>query len=121
MVLGGLAAIALMPPLEFFTLYQEDINYRQQFFLAVLVVLCSLFAVQNRKSPFVRPILISTALIGSVSSLWGLTQSFALAESLGLVIQFGPGGVLTTLSFLLMVVVELVINKQGNHRLPCSD
>jgi hypothetical protein len=101
----------LLPPLEFFTLYQDDMNYRQQFFLAMLAGFCSVGTVAL--SRYTRPILTSIALLSPISIIWGLIQSFALMQSFGLSVQIGLGGAFVTLSFLCIAVT---INKQGSPK-----
>lgn len=120
LLIGIIAAIMLLPPPEFFTLYREDMNYQQQFFLAVLTLVCSIIILAGRRSRFARPFLIIVALIGVIGSLGGLLQSLSLMRGFGLESQIGGGAAMTILGFALLAVTEFTLNKQGSSRLPCS-
>lgn len=120
LIVGAATAVILLPPPEFFTLYREDMNYRQQFFLVTLTFVCSIAVFRGRHSRFERPFMILIALIGGVSSIWGLGESLVLMRGFGLPAYVGGGAVLTGLSFGLIAMVEIASNKQGSARLPCS-
>lgn len=100
-----LISLALLPPLEFFTQYRDDPNYRQQFALAVITLLGGGIGLTARFIRWRALIFIVLALLGMVSSLWGLWQGFTLLRDFHLSLSIGFGGLGLALCFLTMVVL----------------
>lgn len=102
LIIVGVIALALLPPLEFFTGAGADPNYQQQFALAIASLILGLLA-------FVKPlqkarlwIVIALLLLGLVGSLVGLLQTLHLMEDFKVPVQVGIGGVLTLIGLLLL-------------------
>ena len=89
-----LIGITLLPPLEFFTQYRDDPNYQQQFALALATILVGAAMLMLHSAKWTKAILVGCALIGGVSGLLGLTQSFQLMRGVGLNTEMGSGGLL---------------------------
>jgi len=104
-VVVGLLSMALLPPLEFFTQYREDPNYRQQFALAVLTLLGGSFGLTSYPDRWRGLIFIALTVLGGVSSLWGLWQGYTLLRDFHLPLNLGVGGTMLVLCFLVMAVL----------------
>lgn len=93
----AVTAIALLPPIEFFTTYRDDPNYQQQFILTILAIIMGslLVAWQNKYLQRILPTLLS--LLGCLSALVGLYQAYGLLLGFSLPTSIGFGGLITTL------------------------
>lgn len=78
--------VSLLPPLEFFTSSQNDVNYRQQFFLAALYFLAggATLVSGNRWQSWHRPVLQITFVAAVLSSLLGYQQAHQWAALHGI-------------------------------------
>jgi hypothetical protein len=96
--------IALLPPLEFFTVYRDDINYRQQFFIAIATLIMGAIVLMLPKhmSRIKTYILAITAVMGTMATGTGLSQVLSLMHNLNQPVQIGISGLITmiTLGFL---------------------
>lgn len=107
-----LTAIALLPPLEFFTIYRDDVNYRQQFILAFTTLIIGTILLSRRLAN-IKPILLSLiAGIGAIAAGIGLSQSLWLMQTFNLPIQIGISGYATII--LLGVLGIGYITKQSS-------
>ena len=87
------AAVALLPPLNFLQT-PDDINYRQQFVLAVLTLISGGIGVSDRLGrwhPVIAPII---ALLGGAAALIGVLQGYTLMREYQLPAQVGLGGII---------------------------
>lgn len=92
-----LMVIALLPPLEFFTIYRDDINYQQQCMLAITALIAGAYSLlRDNVSKWKRLILVY-ASVGCTCSFIGLLQANALMNSFRLTISMAYGGALTIL------------------------
>jgi hypothetical protein len=89
-------AIALLPPLEFFSVARDDMNYRQQFAIALVTLLGGIAGLSGRFSRYHRVIVVGIATIGFVTTLVGLIQANHLMSAFQLPVQLGLGGILLT-------------------------
>lgn len=87
-----LVAIALLPPLEFFTQYRDDPNYQQQFALAIMTATVGLGSIVIRSPRSNKALWVTFALIGAISGLAGLIQSYNLMQGFELPTSLGLGG-----------------------------
>ena len=84
-----LTAIALLPPLEFFTIYRDDVNYRQQFILTFATLILGTILLPRRLAN-IKPILLSLVSgIGAIAAGIGLSQSLRLMQNFNLPVQLG--------------------------------
>jgi hypothetical protein len=97
-----LIAIALLPPLEFFTQYRDDPNYRQQFALALVTVIVGLGSIAIRSPRWKNILWTALTLIGAISGLAGLIQGYSLLRGFELPTYVGSGG-------LVFIVLNLAI------------
>jgi hypothetical protein len=106
-----LTAIALLPPIEFFTTYRDDSNYQQQFVLTVLVLIIGSLLVgwQNKYLQRILPVLLS--LLGCLSALVGLVQGYGLLRGFDLPTSIGYGGLITAVS---LGAICLITTKQSS-------
>src|SRR3954470_20248095 len=89
-----IAAIALLPPLEFFTTYRDDPNYRQQFILALTTVVIGILAIFGQSKTLQTVMLIALSILGVLASAIGLYQAQNLMQGFDLHIAVGLGGVM---------------------------
>lgn len=84
-----LTAIVLLPPLEFFTIYRDDVNYRQQFILTFATLILGTILLPRRLAN-IKPILLSLVSgIGAIAAGIGLSQSLRLMQNFNLPVQLG--------------------------------
>ncbi len=102
---------ALLPPLEFLTIYRDDPNYQQQFVLAILTLVISMIALPQRNENYARALIPVIALIAALSALIGLVQIINLMGKFMLPVQPGVGGIAMIVSCLLLIVTDT-----GKHR-----
>ena len=108
-----ITAIALLPPLEFFTVYRDDPNYQQQFFLALLTLLIGFIMTMRYDKWLQRTLPVLLSLIGCLSAAIGLYQGYVLMRGFDLPTNVGYGGVITAIS--LGAAACLYITKQSRH------
>jgi len=103
-----LIGIALLPPLEFFTQYRDDANYRQQFFLALTTGIAGVLSVNISGRWYVKLLVMVLVLIAVTSSLWGLIQGYSLMRAFNLSTQVSFGGVslITILILYLFATIQ---------------
>jgi hypothetical protein len=85
--------VALLPPLEFFTQYPDDPNYRQQFALALTTLILGSIGLSDYLRRWHSIIRIAASITGAVTSIWGLARAYSLMKDFMLPVQIGPGGV----------------------------
>ena len=74
-------ALAQMPPPEF-VLDPGNLNYRQQFVLALASALVGLILLRNRQVRILSAILVVLPGVGAFTAIAGLSQAFAIYASL---------------------------------------
>lgn len=98
-----ITAAALLPPLEYFTIYRNDINYSQQFQISILILILGVIFF-NKRLDKRRPVLLMTlAVIGASASLYGLYQAMKIMSTFEVPVTFGAGGILTLMNFILLI------------------
>jgi hypothetical protein len=107
-----LATITLFPPLEFFTIYRDDANYRQQFLIAVGTLIAGSIVLARRLAAIKRFSLSLIAATGAVSATIGLSQSLRLLQNFNLPVQISISGYATIV--LLGVLAIRHITKQSS-------
>lgn len=106
-----IAAAALLPPPEFVKAL-DDPNYRQQAALALFTLLGGSVGLSGLLPRARHWIAAGIGLVGALASLIGLIQSNDLMRGLQLPTQFGLGGILLAVMFMLVAGAE-VINQTG--------
>ena len=106
------SAIALLPPLEFFTTFRDDPNYRQQLFLALFTLVIGIIAVFGKPKRLNVILVLTVCAFGVLSSAIGLYQAQNLIRGFDLHYSIGYGGVITCIA--LAVVILLHITKQSS-------
>lgn len=106
LLIVGLIALALLPPLEFFTQYPNDPNYRQQFALAFLTLLVGGIGLTSYLNRWRRLIVIALTVLGAASSIWGFWQGYTLLREFHLPLNVGVGGPGLAVCFLLLIVFD---------------
>lgn len=101
-----LGTVALLPPLEFFTVFRGDPNYQQQAQLALITLIGGLIALSGLLSRATAYFLIASGLIGIVVSGMGMTQGLRLMTDLSLPTTGGIGGFATAAAFGLLIFLR---------------
>jgi hypothetical protein len=86
-------AVALLPPIEFFTLYQNDPNYQQQFGLALVAFIGGSVGLSRVIDRWRLHLTVVFAGIAAVTGLIGISQSLALVQELGGRSGIGAGSI----------------------------
>ena len=105
--LPWLIAVALLPPLEFFSGNFNDINYRQQFLLSILAVVVGglgFIRLENR-----WPVAVSAlvSLSGAIITLLALNVGGNLMQEINLTTSVGVGGLVMCLIFSIWGVTKI--------------
>jgi hypothetical protein len=103
-----LLAVALLPPLEYFTIASGDSNYAQMFWLAlgtlVIAAIAMSFAwLRNVRIPTV--VALIPLLIALVAGIAGLTRALPLIQGFAINAQIGAGAV----AFAAIVAIYSVV------------
>ncbi len=106
-----IAALGLLPPPEFIKA-TNDPNYRQQAALAFFTLIGSAIALSGRLARLHPWIAAAIGLLGAISSILGLLQSYNLMRDLNLPTQIGAGGALLALMFVIVAGAE-ALNQTG--------
>ncbi len=112
MLIVIIGAIALLPPLEFFSSGLGDSNYRQQFALAVLVLLLGLAGSADVLRRWSASISIALAVLLAVSAVWGNVWGYNLMLEYRLPVQFAAGGWLFAALGMLWLGSSWLFSKQ---------
>jgi hypothetical protein len=99
-------AVALLPPLEFFTSTRGDANYQQQLILSLVALLGGVLGVSGviRKADAV--LVAVSSLAGALACTVGLAQGYELMLQFDLSAQIGLGGLALTVIFLAIALKE---------------
>jgi uncharacterized membrane protein YgdD (TMEM256/DUF423 family) len=101
-----LAAIALLPPFQFLAT-SDDINYRQQFVLAVTTFIIGVMGVSDRLRRWRRSVAVAVSIAGALAVFVGVLQAYAIMREYQLPTQVGLGGVLFVACVLGLTVLFL--------------
>lgn len=102
-----ITAVALLPPLEFFGSAFEDINYRQQFILAMITLLGGAIGLTGFSQQRRYVLVIALLAIGSLTALIGVIQAYGLLMEFLLPVQYGIGSLAMIMICALMIVHEI--------------
>lgn len=102
-----IAAVALLPPLEFFSSNLEDINYRQQFILAMSTLLGGVFGLTGFSQKRRYILAIALLAVGLLTTLIGVTQAYGLLVEFLLPVQYGIGSLAMMVASALMIIYEI--------------
>lgn len=98
-----LLAVAQLPPFEY--VYDiNNVNYRQQFFLAIASLIGGLAAIPLRRQRLVALAAIVLPIVGLVTSALGLAQAETLYRQFQLGASSGAGIVILSFSYLAQLV-----------------
>ncbi|MBI5669841.1 MAG: hypothetical protein HZC41_17735 [Chloroflexi bacterium] len=86
-----LIAVALLPPLEFLTQYQDDLNYRQQFALALLALSGGTVGLIGRFARYRQHASSVLTLAAAGAALWGFGQTYVLLADFHVPLRVGVG------------------------------
>jgi len=110
-------AVALLPPLEFFSETSGDGNHQQQFGVALIALGSGIGGLSGWLHKWRLSITFSLALLGAATSLIALTQANLLMSGLQLPSQMGWGGlILIAVYVVLGLSCTRMRRKQGDPR-----
>lgn len=99
-------AIAMLPPLEFFTQASSDPNYRQQFALSLIALIGGLLGSRRVFMRFRGHLLLVFALLGGAACIGGLADGYSLMRQMDVPVQVGSGGVVLAVIFFVIALVQ---------------
>jgi hypothetical protein len=105
-------AAALLPPLEFFTQYPDDPNYRQQLVLAVAAFLIGGIGLSGLLSRWHHIIRLTASFAGAIAAIWGLAQAYELMNTYQLPVRIGVGGILFISFCIIFGVTQIQETRQ---------
>lgn len=109
------SALALLPPLEFFTSARGDMNYMQQFMIATSTVVMAAICIHKPLFTRTKVLVIFLAVIAAITGLVGLKLTYDLISALNLPSQMGHGAILLPGMLLTITLIEIreIKNKTG--------
>jgi len=107
LILICITAVALLPPLEFFGGAFEDINYRQQFILAMATLLGGAIGLTGFSQQRRYKLAIALLAVGLLTTLIGVTQAYGLLVEFLLPVQYGIGSLAMMVASALMIIYEI--------------
>lgn len=99
-----LLTIAQLPPLEFFTIAQGDVNYQQQFMLALATLILGIGALFAPLGKARAILILLVALAGLACSIGGISEANRLMQSFNIAAAIGYGAIATPALFLIAAV-----------------
>lgn len=99
-----LLTIAQLPPLEFFTIAQGDVNYQQQFMLALATFILGIGALFAPLGKARAILILLVALAGLACSIGGISEANRLMQSFNIAAAIGYGAIATPALFLMAAV-----------------
>lgn len=103
-----ITAVTLLPPLEFFTQFRSDPNYRQQFFIATMTLVGGVIGLSGGLWRW-RWIATSLyAFLGLGVSIVGLMQAHNLMRDFALPVRIGIGIIGIVMAFMGILLIALL-------------
>lgn len=99
-------SIALLPPLEFFTVARDDVNYKQQFMLALITLIIGMICVQSTALIRTKPAVVALAMLALITSLLGQKTANDLLNAFNLPNQVGHGAIILPIVLLAIIAHE---------------
>jgi hypothetical protein len=113
-----IVAVALLPPIEFVR-FSDNINYRQQFGIAVLTLILGLIGVSGVLKRYAVWIIAVAALIGGIASAVGVSRALSLSAGFSISTTIGFGAIAAVIIF-AVICVWAIATKIGQHSRPIS-
>jgi hypothetical protein len=95
---------ALLPAAEFFTSARDDVNYQQQFGLALVALAGGAVGISDRIKWAHAWIILGVAVVGAAASLYGQAQGYDLLRGFNLPVYTSAAGIILAAIFGLWVV-----------------
>ncbi|MCU0481990.1 MAG: hypothetical protein MUE54_12395 [Anaerolineae bacterium] len=90
------------PPLEFLTTNRDDINYLQQASLSLLGAIGCGIGLSGIFRQYRHYIAIANAIIGAISSIWGIILGYSLLADFQISLSVGSGIIFCVGMFIIM-------------------
>jgi hypothetical protein len=112
----GLICLVLVafsaPPLEFLTVFRDDVNYIQQASLTLMALVGALFGLSGILKPYHPYIAISACMIGGIASFWGGISGYNLLVGFGLGVAIGIGMIASVGIFAFIAIYIIIESKR---------
>lgn len=103
-----LTVITLFPPLEFFTIYRDDMNYRQQFAIAVCTVFIGIISILQQSQSKHTILTVVLCIAGSIACGIGMIQAYRFMQDFKVPMSVGTGGFLTIIGLLSVAILGIL-------------
>lgn len=113
---SGLIVIAMLPPLEFFSISRGDPNYQQLFALSVVTLIGSIVSLSGVAGRHAALLAIVLAFVGIAVSVAGVVQTFQVMSQLALPVAYGVGSIITSIGFSLMIAILVLNNTKSRSK-----
>ncbi len=90
------------PPLEFLTIFRDDINYIQQANLTIVAMIGAGIGLSGIFKKYRVYFAIFAGIIGIITSIWGWMNGYALLADFQIYVSLGVGVIMTIAIFLVM-------------------
>lgn len=100
------------PPLEFLTVFRDDVNYIQQASLTLIAFIGALLGLIGALKPYRPYIIIVVCMIGGITSLWGGISGYNLLIGFGLGVAVGMGMIVSGGLFAFIAIYIIIESKR---------
>lgn len=95
-------AVLSTPPLEFLTIFREDVNYIQQASLTLVAGVGCAIGLGGIFKKYRVYIAILAGIIGIITSIWGMINGYALLSDFQINVSVGIGMIISVMMFIIM-------------------
>lgn len=95
-------AILSTPPLEFVTIFRDDVNYIQQANLTALAFIGGGIGLSGILKKYRLYFALLTGIIGIITSIWGVINGYALLADFQISVAVGVGVIMNVSVFIIM-------------------
>lgn len=101
-VLCLILVILSTPPLEFLTIFRDDVNYIQQASLTLVAGVGCAIGLGGIFKKYRVYIAILAGIIGIITSIWGVINGYALLSDFQINVSIGIGMIISVVMFVIM-------------------
>lgn len=101
-----LIAIAMLPPLEYFTAERSNPNYGQQFALFIAILVIGTLGLSNRFADYHKHLITGLIFAGLTTSIIGIYQTTTLMQAYLPNVQLGFGGLCLIIVYMSILIAH---------------